>query len=474
MKTLVVVAIVVAGALARGAGQEPEGQPLNEWEQLAEKPANIGAVTTWYVDDDDCPKPGSGTEDDPFCLIQVCIDAVTGGDGCVVAPGTYFENINFLGKAITLRSSEGPEATTIDAGGSGSVVTCNSGEGPDTVLDGFTITGGQGSGMRNFNSSPTVMNCTFSGNADDLAGGMNNFGSSPTLTDCMFSGNNGRGMFNEHSSPTLTRCTFSSNIGGGMSNIFSSSPTLIDCTFNGNSATRGGGMFNCCSSTMINCIFSGNSATMRGGAIFNSSSSPTVINCTFVGNLAGEDGGAIYNGGIYSQGGGPTLTNCVLWDNGPNEIVDSGGSSTTVRYSDVQSGWPGEGNIDLDPLFVDSIGEDLHLSTNSPCIDAGDNTAVPEGIVTDLDGNPRFVDDPSMDDTGVGDPPIVDMGAYEFRDPCVDDDGDGRVTICHVPPGNPDNAHTITVSANALRAHLAHGDACGPCPDSSHTGRRSD
>lgn len=43
------------------------------------------------------------------------------------------------------------------------------------------------------------------------------------------------------------------------------------------------------------------------------------------------------------------------------------------------------------------------------------------------------------------------------------DSGDKKVTICHVPPGNPDNAHTITVSENALDAHLAHGDYEGPC-----------
>ncbi len=48
-------------------------------------------------------------------------------------------------------------------------------------------------------------------------------------------------------------------------------------------------------------------------------------------------------------------------------------------------------------------------------------------------------------------------------DGCADDDGDGRVTICHIPPGNPDNAHTITVSIKAVPAHLAHGDTCGPC-----------
>ena len=58
------------------------------------------------------------------------------------------------------------------------------------------------------------------------------------------------------------------------------------------------------------------------------------------------------------------------------------------------------------------------LQPDSPCIDAADNTAVPKGIDTDLDGNPRFVDDLCTDDTGDGESPIVDMGAYEFQVTC--------------------------------------------------------
>ncbi len=80
----------------------------------------------------------------PGDSIQAAIDAAVDGDEIVVAPGTYFETIDFLGKAITLRSSNGPEVTIIDAQGVGSVVTCDSGEGPGTVLEGFTITGGTG------------------------------------------------------------------------------------------------------------------------------------------------------------------------------------------------------------------------------------------------------------------------------------------------------------------------------------------
>jgi hypothetical protein len=96
----------------------------------------------------------------------------------------------------------------------------------------------------------------------------------------------------------------------------------------------------------------------------------------------------------------------------------------------------GVGNIVGDPRFVNSGGRDVRLSATSPCIDAADNTAVPAGILTDLDGNPRFVDDPNTADTGNPDPNfpergIVDMGAYEFQVAgCPGDiNGDGRTDL---------------------------------------------
>ena len=113
------------------------------------------ADTIW-VDDDGCPGPGSGTPEDPFCLIQNALDASADGDEIVVAPGTYFETVSFLGKAVVLRSSDGPAATTIDAQGADTAVTCDGGEGPDTVLDGFTITGAAFAGIYAQDSSPTL------------------------------------------------------------------------------------------------------------------------------------------------------------------------------------------------------------------------------------------------------------------------------------------------------------------------------
>ena len=93
-----------------------------------------------------------------YATIQAAIDAAFRGDEVIVAPGTYLESINFNAKAITVTSLGGPGVTTIDAQGTDRVVHCTNGEGPDTILAGFTITGGldhsNGGGMRIDNGSP--------------------------------------------------------------------------------------------------------------------------------------------------------------------------------------------------------------------------------------------------------------------------------------------------------------------------------
>ncbi len=150
-----------------------------------------------------------------FPTIQEAIDAAMDGDEVEVHPGTYNETINFLGKAITVYSSDGPDVTIIDAQQTGTVVTCDSFEGPDSVLEGFTITdgnAGNGGGMLNIGANPVVTNCTFSGNtASDNGGGMLNFKSSPTVTNCTLSGNS------------------ASTVGGGTYNLDDSFPWVINC-----------------------------------------------------------------------------------------------------------------------------------------------------------------------------------------------------------------------------------------------------
>jgi len=285
---------------------------------------------------------------------------------------------------------------TINGANAYHVVT-GGGTNSSAVLDGFVITAGQANG----GSFP-----------NDVGGGMYNSGSSPTLTNVTFSGNSatnaGGGMFNTgSSSPKLTNVTFSDNAailgGGGMYN-WSSSPTLTNVTFSGNSATNGGGMYN------------------------DGPSSPTLTNVTFSGNSATINGGGMYN----DAGSAPTLTNVILWGSTGGSIFNIG-SNPTISYSLIaESGCPGSticgsGMIyNTDPKFVDADGVDnvsgtlddnLRLQLTSPAIDAGNNAASGlSGITTDLEGNERFEDIPTVPDSGSGTPPIVDMGAYEGQD----------------------------------------------------------
>jgi hypothetical protein len=254
-----------------------------------------------------------------------------------------------------------------------------------------------------------------------------------------------------------------------MTNAVGSSPMLTSCIFAGNSAGFGGGirMYDTSNATLVNVGLFGNSAAYAGGAISGSSAGPTLINCTVADNTA-----TLLGGGIYE--GVPVLANCIVWGNTNGQIETP---SATVTFSNVQGGHAGSGNIDADPMFVDPIQGDYRLGPGSPCIDAGENAAVPVGVTTDLDGTPRFVDDPDTPDCpqapgGCGEPPVVDMGAYEFHDPCpwdVDDSGDVGITDFLLllaqwgedPGGPPDFDGSGDVGINDFLLLLAYW---GPCP----------
>lgn len=287
--------------------------------------------------------------------------------------------------------------------------------GYNSLLDGFTVKGGTGSGMANDYVSPTIANCIFIGNSAIVSGGggygggMNNLnGSSPTVTNCTFSGNSaavsggngyGGGMNNMNgSSPKVTNCTFNDNsaadYGGGMNNIVGSSPVVTNCIFSGNTANYGGGMYNKDSfPTVINCIFKGNSAVNYGGGIFNNVCAPTVTNCIL------WDDRATYGPEVYNSSGTPTFSHC--------DIRGSGGSGTQWNPA---LGSDGGGNIMDDPKFANPVNpagldgiwttadDGLALLGNSACINAGTTTGAPG---TDILGNPR-----------VG---LPDIGAYEFQ-----------------------------------------------------------
>jgi len=234
-----------------------------------------------------------------------------------------------------------------------------------------------GAGMYNLNSSPTLIDCTYDENSNvadyfievqDLRGGtMFNKNSDPTLINCTFNANHNSGMWNQTSDPTLINCTFRMNNGNGMVNR-GSSPILTGCVFSGNFAQSGGGMYNYGRSEprIANSIFSGNSSVSEGGGIYNRERSRTMLtNCTLTGNSAYS------GGGIFSQEPISVLINCILWDNTPDQTT----SLRTIKNSNIQGGVPGEGNIDVDPLFAKP---GCWANTNDPniIVDSGDPNAV--------------------------------------------------------------------------------------------------
>ncbi|MHC4304350.1 MAG: right-handed parallel beta-helix repeat-containing protein [Planctomycetota bacterium] len=348
------------------------------------------------------------------------------------------------------------------------------------TLSGCTFTGnsaeGKGAGVfARGDGELSVTGCTFTLNAATLPGGGMKIDDEATafVTDCLFDQNtaNFGGGLSFFGTGSVTRCSFTGNtagdVGGGLSLTALTGMDILDCVFLGNSTEgNGGGLRVNTSCTMVNCAFEENSAVGNGGAVFATSNGGTVTfkNCTIAGNTAGT------TGGVHGTGADPVLVNCII---SGNSLGSFGGSATpSITYSLIEEGAAGVGNISGDPMFVDPGSGDYRLMSDSPCIDAGDNTAVPEGITTDLDGNPRFVDDPDTLDTGNGDPPIVDMGAYEFQTGCPWDCGmpaDGQVSVVDFlallatwgEVGGPCDVNGGSVDVTDFLALLAFW---GPCP----------
>ncbi|NIP27242.1 MAG: hypothetical protein GWN67_22775 [Phycisphaerae bacterium] len=331
------------------------------------------SARTIYVDDD-------GPAD--FNTIQAAIDDANDGDTIIVSDGTYTgdgnRDIDFLGKAITLRSENGPDNCIINCQGSSSNphrgFTFHSGEGPNSVLAGLTITNGA------------------------------RFG--------------GGGIHCEYSSPKITNCVITNNT------------ALLSSGFPGYFAKPGGGILCSYSSTTIsNCIITGNQATGSGGGISWYKGNPTINNCTISDNSALIGDG----GGIHCIGAIMTVRNSILWGNtaanGP-QISLSGVEGVfcpiiTISYSDVQGGegqiyiysgplgcgtvnW-GAGNIDIDPLFANS-SIDYHLKSQ-----AGRWEPSAQAWVQDTITSPSI--DGGNPDSPIGDEPfpnggIINMGAY--------------------------------------------------------------
>jgi parallel beta-helix repeat protein len=384
--------------------------------------------------------------------IQAGINAANNGDSVLVAPGTYVENINFSGKAITVTSSGGPSVTIIDGNANGSVVTFNTGETTASVLSGFTIRNGLrngfwGAGILIASASPTITGNIVTGNHAAVGIGITVNGGSPvirnntiTANDQTGAGDGGQGgggilVWGNSSTvaaPQITGNTITNNSmalggsGGGISVIYFSSPLIQGNLIQGNTAWNGGGgisvqTYN--SATVVQNIIVSNSSLSGGSGgglwISPSSSAETFVNNTIAGNTASDN-----TSGIYVTGFGQYATfanNAIQAASGQTAVTCNALYSTVSpvfshndAFSASGQAWAGicdttstPGNISADPLFVNSVGGDYHLQASSPAVDAGDNSA-PNLLKTDYDGNTRILD-------GNNDcVSTVDLGAYEL------------------------------------------------------------
>jgi parallel beta-helix repeat protein len=330
--------------------------------------------------------------------IQGGIDVAVEGDTVLVADGTFTgdgnRDIDFLGKAIVVMSENGPDATIIDCEGDSldphRGFYFHSQEDSSSVIHGFTITNGyasyeyypesMGGGIYCYYSSPTITGNTITRNkADTDGGGIYSWVATPIIADNIIAGNiaerfDGGGIFCAGGIATITNNIITGNSawqGGGIYCLVSSAVITNNMILE-NTAFDDGGGIDCSlwtAPSITGNLIADNRAYDDGGGIYCEHSVPTILDNTMSGNVADSSGG-----GLYNYWSATLLVNSILWANSSGadtEISMYGPEPLTVVYSDIEGGWPGAGNIDADPLFVDPGNGDYDLQADSPCIDTG-------------------------------------------------------------------------------------------------------
>lgn len=329
-----------------------------------------------------------------FATIQAAIAAAANGDTVLVAPGTYVEELDYLGKAITVASESGADVTILS--NVNSAVSFVNGEGPGSILRGFTVTGNNSSraAIHGPGTSPRIQRCVIRDNHSfGITSGVNCDG---TLLDCRIENNsNSNGTAGVWGAVTLRRCVLSGNQGYDAAALTLLGGGMEDCVVIGNASAEGsaGGAIFVSSPypiTLEGCLvarntkdtWSGQYSALGAGLRISDLSAPvTLVNCTVVENRVpvpsafGPDTGGVY--------GPATLRNCIVRDNDGAEFQPGALSAT---YSDVEGGPAGTGNFDADPLFRDAPNGDWRLALGSPCIDTGDLTSPldPDGSRADV------------------------------------------------------------------------------------------
>lgn len=366
-------------------------------------PVGAAQAGTWTVKTDN-------TGD--FLTVTAAIGStqVVAGDTVLVYPGTYRENIAFLGKAITVKSVEGPEQTILDGSlvGALSTVTFNAGETSSSVLSGFTIKKGKGTrinssnyggGIYVTNASPKLEDLIIRENAATFGGGIAcNLNANPTLHNVRIEANS------------------ATNAGGGVY-VNNGDPVLTQVKILGNSTTGSGsdgaGMWASKNDGLLeNVLIADNIAVRNGGGLYTDGGGLTLRFVTVAANEAAVSGGGIYVGSTAPF----AILNSVIVASNAGYGVDFKNTAVGLTYSDIFGNSPldyavtsakpvGLGNLSLDPTFValsldtDPSNDDYHLQEGSGAIDRGD---------------PAYLDpDTSRADMGVFGGPNADVTASD-------------------------------------------------------------
>ena len=364
-------------------------------------------------------------------------DIIEVASGTYTGPGNW--NLEFRGKRITVRSANGPQSTIIDCGKpTAAAGNCrgfyfHQAEGAEAVLSGFTVRGGRVFGTA-IPSDP--LHWTY-GATNSIGGGIYCEFSSPTITNCIIAdcgAELGGGIGCVGGGPTLIGCTVKECIAGGLGTSVSggrgagialvgrSSAEIVNCTIQGNSGysnSLGGGLY-CYQSiaTVAGGTLSGNfaSGSLQGGGLYcgGDGTDVTLRNCVIARNTANAGAGVSIQrfaaaipalrsaglalpcihhqlhhrpehadqffhqraGGVESAGADVTIVSSIVWYNGGKPLVITGAATATpVTYSNIQAGYAGTGNINAEPQFVSTSAADYHLTSASPCLDAGDPKA---------------------------------------------------------------------------------------------------
>ena len=367
--------------------------------------------------------------------IQDAVNAAAAGDTIIVTNGTYPGTLNVT-NPLALASVNGPQFTTIDGGRTNRCASLTTG----ASLTGFTLRNGSaywaGGGVFCWSTNAFLTNCVITGNnakshavlskgtwvyIEGTGGGV--YGG--TLYNCIVSLNFAQGIWEPNGSFRV----FDPGRGGGVAG-----GTLFNCLVSRNRANAGGGTADC---NLYNCTLSGN-------ACDDSSKVDGTRQYHYAGNRGGAAGGTLYN--------------CIAYFNSATNGANCGTDCVLNYCCTTPLPANGVGNITNAPLFVDTNGwSNLHLRTNSPGINAGNNAYV--ATATDLEGNPRIAGG------------TADMGAYEFQPGVCGGRCDGAVcspgagfgfVFCGGTMGQPYRIQTSTTLAAGNWIDLTNFNYAGP------------